>query len=83
MPTLYVEHVPRELYEALRERAHKRRRSIAAEVLALLEENVPSAREIQARREFLRKLERIRSKRGLPRRSFPSTEEMQRQDRQR
>lgn len=42
MPALYVENVPKDLYEALRTRAHERHRSIAAEVLSLLEENIPT-----------------------------------------
>jgi plasmid stability protein len=36
MPTLYVENVPNDLYEALRDRARRHRRSIAAEVVSLL-----------------------------------------------
>ena len=83
MPTLYVENVPENLYEALRERARRRHRSIAAEVLALLEENVPTEKELQARQEFLRRLQRIRSKRSRSSGPFPSTEEMQRLDRAR
>ena len=43
MATLYVENVPDELYEALRGLARQHRKSIAAEVLTLLEENVPTA----------------------------------------
>lgn len=43
MPTLYVENVPEDLYQALRERARSHRKSIAAEILSLLEENVPTA----------------------------------------
>ena len=82
MPVLYVENVPAELYDALRQRARQRRRSIAAEVISLLEESIPTPRELAARQKFLRKLERARpSKRGN--RAFPSTEEMQRQDRAR
>ena len=83
MPTLYVENIPRNLYEALRERARRRHRSIAAEVLALLEENIPTEKELQARQEFLRRLERIRPKKSRSSGPFPSTEEMQRQDRAR
>ncbi len=83
MPTLYVENVPENLYEALRERARRRHRSIAAEVLALLEENVPTEKELQARQEFLRRLQRIRSKKSRSSGRFPSTEAMQRQDRAR
>jgi len=83
MPTLYVENVPDDLYKALRERARERHRSIAAEVLSLLGESVPTARELKARRGLLRKLEQIRSKKLSSGKSFPSTEEMQRQDRAR
>jgi plasmid stability protein len=83
MATLYVENIPDELYEALRGRAKARRRSIAAEVLALLEENVPTARELKAREEFVSKLSRLRRKKANTRRTFPSTEEMVRQDRER
>ena len=41
MATLYVENIPDELYQALRERARQHRKSIAAEILTLLEENSP------------------------------------------
>ena len=37
MATLYVENVPDDLYEALRQRARSHRKSIAAEVVSLLE----------------------------------------------
>ena len=47
MATLYVENVPDDLYEALRNRAKAQHRSIAAEVLALLEQNVPTAQELK------------------------------------
>jgi plasmid stability protein len=80
MATLYVENVPNDLYKALRERARKRRRSIAAEVVSLLEENIPTQKELESRRAFVSKLERMRSK-NRSNRQFPSTEEMQREDR--
>ena len=83
MATLYVEDVPDDLYEALRSRARGRRRSIAAEVLALLQENIPTEKELRARQAFLQKLERLRSKKARARGPFPSTEEMQREDRAR
>jgi len=82
MATLYVENVPEELYEALRDRARQRHRSIAAEVLLLLEENIPTEEELRARRNFLRKLESV-LRRHKSTRTFPSTEEMLRQDRSR
>jgi plasmid stability protein len=83
MATLYVEGVPEDLYEALRGRARGRRRSIAAEVLALLEESIPTEKELKARQELLRHLERIRAKKPPSRGASPATEEMQRQDRAR
>lgn len=83
MATLYVENVPEDLYEAVRGRARERHRSIAAEVLSLLEESVPTEKELKARQGFLRKLEQIRSKKSSSSGSFSSAEEMQRQDRAR
>ena len=83
MPTLYVENVPEDLYEALRQRARQGHKSIAAEVLDLLKNNVPTQRELKARREFIRRLERFRSKPTPSPGPFPSTEEMVREDRSR
>ena len=50
MATLYVENIPDELYDALKRRARENRKSIAAEVLVLLEENVPTEMELKRRR---------------------------------
>ncbi len=83
MATLYVENVPEDLYRALRQRARARRRSIAAEVMALLEENIPTEKELKSRAAFVRQLERLRTTKPLSRGPFPSTEEMQREDRNR
>jgi plasmid stability protein len=83
MATLYVENVPEELYEALRRRARERHRSIAAEVLSLLEDNIPTERELKGRRALLRKLERMQGKTPAAGGRFPSTEEMVREDRAR
>jgi plasmid stability protein len=83
MPTLYVENVPEAIYKALRERARKNRKSISAEVIELLERNVPTAQELQARREFVRRLKEISSKEPLTPGPFPSAEEMVREDRER
>lgn len=83
MATLYVENVPDDLYQALRERARKRRKSVAAEVLTLLEDNIPTAEELKRRRSFLARLERLRSQPSNTGGPFPSTEHMQRQDRER
>jgi plasmid stability protein len=81
MATLYVENVPTELYAALRAQAREHRASIAAEVLALLEENVPTADDLKRRRKFFEKMRRARPRRTPA--TFPSAEEMLRQDRQR
>jgi len=83
MATLYVENVPQELYDALRGRARERRRSIAAEVLSLLEASIPTKKELKARQALLRKLKRMHSKTKPSSRRFPSTEEMLREDRER
>ena len=83
MPTLYVRNVPQELYEALRERARANHLSIAAEVLVLLKENVPTARELKSRHEWVRKLGRLRKQQIATGRAFPSAEEMIREDRER
>ncbi len=83
MATLYVENIPDELYEALRKRARKNRKSIAAEVLELLEQFVPTERQLKARREAFRRLAELRSRPSPLVGPFPSTEEMQREDRER
>jgi len=83
MATLYVENIPDDLYDALRQRAKQHRKSIAAEVLTLLEQNVPTARELKARRGAIRRLAELRSQPSPSVGPFPSTEEMQREDRER
>jgi plasmid stability protein len=83
MATLYVENVPDELYEALRSQAKARRRSIAREVLALLEENVPTAKELKAREDLFRRIIRMREELPKSKGPFSSAEEMIREDRER
>ncbi len=61
MPTLYVENIPDDLYRALRKRARDNRKSIAAEVISLLERNVPTAKELQGRREFYDRMAEFRA----------------------
>ena len=60
MATLCVENVPDDRYEALRERAKRNRRSVAEEILALLEEHVPTENEIKAQYETVRRLENLK-----------------------
>jgi len=84
MPTLYVENVPKDRYEALRRQARNKGRSISAEIMALLVQNVPTEKELERRRELFRFVERLHAKkRRHSRRSFQSTEDMQREDRER
>ena len=83
MPTLYVENIPDDLYRALRRRARENRKSIAAEVISLLERNVPTAKELQGRREFYDRMAEFRAVRSPNSASFPTAEEMIREDRNR
>lgn len=83
MPALYVEKIPDDLYQALRKRARENRKSIAAEVISLLERNVPTAKELQRRREFYKRMAEFRARQPESSGPFPSTEEMIREDRDR
>ncbi|MGD0695744.1 MAG: DNA-binding protein [Terriglobia bacterium] len=83
MATLYVQNVPDDLYDALRNQARQRGSSIAAEVVAILKETVPTAQELRSRRALLRRVERLQSRRALRAGPWPSTEEMLREDRSR
>ena len=82
MATLYVENVPDEIYKALRKRARSNRTSIAAEVISLLKQNIPTAEELKRRREFYDRMAELRSRPPLSPGSFPSAEEMIREDRE-
>ncbi|MCC6363696.1 MAG: hypothetical protein IT165_09225 [Bryobacterales bacterium] len=81
MPTLYVENLPEDLYEALRTRAREHGKSISAEVTSLLRENVPTPDELARRRSLLQCALRLRARRPRSTRRFPTAEEMQREDR--
>jgi plasmid stability protein len=83
MPTLYVENIPKSLYEAIRARARKNRTSIAVEVLGLLEQNVPTAEEIRRRKALLKAAAASRERPYADQGMFPATEEMMREDRSR
>ena len=83
MPTLYVDNVPGDLYEALRSRAKRKRTSISAEVLAILSESVPTSSEIMRRKALVEQARRMRSRRPAKSGPFPSAEEMLREDRAR
>jgi plasmid stability protein len=83
MATLYVENVPDEIYKALRKRARANRKSIAAEVIELLEQNIPTAAELKSRKEFYDRMAELRARPALSPGPFPSAEEMIREDRER
>ena len=83
MPTLYVENVPDELYDALRQRARQNRKSIAAEVLTLLKENIPTSEELKRRRRISKQLAGLRRSAPAIPGSFPTSEQMLREDRER
>lgn len=83
MATLYVENVPEDVYKALRKRARENHKSIAAEVIALLKQNIPTEVELKRRREFYDRLADLRTKPPLKPGPFPSAEEMIREDRER
>ena len=83
MATLYVENVPDELYEALRQRAKTNRNSIAAEILHLLEQNVPTPSELKRRRKIFEDLQKTWSAKSSHPGPFPSAEEVIREDRER
>jgi antitoxin FitA len=83
MATLYVENVPDDVYKALRKRARANRKSIAAEVISLLEQNIPTAAELKRRAEFYDRLAELRARPPESPGPFPSAEEMIREDRER
>ena len=83
MATLYVENVAADLYEALRKQAKENGTSMAAEVISLLKQWVPTPAELKRRRKAIEELARIRSKPPLSPGPFPSAEEMIREDRER
>lgn len=83
MATLYVENVPDDVYRALRKRAKANRKSIAAEVITLLKQHVPTESELKRRREIFDRLAQLRARPPLSPGPFPSAQEMIREDRER
>ena len=83
MPTLYVENVPKDLYEALRARARKKRSSIAAEVIELLEQFVSTPAELRRRMRAYEELRKVQASAPPGPGPFQSAEEMIREDRER
>jgi len=83
MATLYVENVPDDVYKALRKRAKANRKSIAAEVIELLIQQVPTDAEMKRRRKIFADLAELRARPPASPGPFPTTEEMIREDRER
>jgi len=83
MATLYVENVPNELYEALRKRAKQNRKSIAGEVISLLENTIPTAAQLKKRKAFLGYVLQLKKDSPPAPGTFQSSEEMIREDRER
>jgi plasmid stability protein len=83
MPTLYVENVPSDLYDALRLRAKSEGRSISAEVMRLLAEHVPTQAELAQRRRVFEVARKIRANQHDAKAPSESTEQMVRADRRR
>lgn len=82
MATLYVENVPDDLYQALREQAKRNRTSIAAEVTTLLKENVVTEQQRKDRKLWVKRLEKLHESlrgRGI---TIPA-EQLIREDRER
>ena len=83
MPTLYVENVPSDLYDALRLRAKSEGRSISAEVMKLLAEHIPTPAELAQRRRVFDVARKIRANQHDAKAPSGSTEQMVRADRAR
>jgi plasmid stability protein len=83
MATLYVENVPSELYKALRKRARNEQRSMAAEVIRLLEANFPTEKELRRRRNAFKKIDHLKFTKSENAAPLPSSLEMIREDRDR
>jgi plasmid stability protein len=82
MATLYVENIPDELYQALRDQAKRNRTSIAAEVTTLLKENIVTEKQRKARHLWVKKLKKLHTSlrgRGI---TIPA-EQLLREDRER
>jgi plasmid stability protein len=83
MATLYVENFPDELYKALKKLAKQNRKSVAAEVIELVRERVPTEAELKKRQRIFERLLRLQAMPSPAPGPFPTAEEMVREDRER
>jgi plasmid stability protein len=75
MPTLYVENVPADLYAALKKRAKSNRKSMAAEVIDLLKDSVPTEEAMERRHALYKTIQKFQKKKSLTPGLHPSAEE--------
>ncbi len=61
MVTLHIKNVPEALHRALRKLAKRNHRSMSGEVLALLEQWVPTDAELKKRRKAVEQLAKLRA----------------------
>lgn len=83
MSTLYVESVPEDVYDALRNQAKEHKSSIAAEVVQLLTKFIPTEAELSQRRQLLNLSRALTGAAPETEGTFASAEEMIREDRSR
>jgi antitoxin FitA len=83
MPTLYVENIPKELYDALRNEARQHRKSISAEVMSILEEHIVTPAELKSRKRFFQETRQLRARAHAAAGASPSSEDMLHADRSR
>lgn len=83
MASLYIENVPRALHEALCRRARAHKHSIEKEILAIVEANVPTQKELKARQQLFKKACEMQSRKLKSRKITAATEAMLRKDRER
>jgi antitoxin FitA len=80
LATLFIKEVPDDLYQALKERAARERRSISSETLKILEEVLMQGP--RSRREVWQSIQQLRQGRNFTK-PGPNTTEMLREDRPR
>jgi plasmid stability protein len=83
MATLHVTNIPEARYRALQKLAKRNHRSVSGEVIALLEQWVPTEAELRKRRKAVYQLMKLRSKVSAGSGPYQSAEEMIREDRER
>jgi plasmid stability protein len=82
VPALHVRNVPEDLYRRIAERAASERRSLAAEVIELLEMALQERERAMAQADLLARIRRRRSSR-LPLIGAPESVALLREDRER